>query len=109
MPFGWFFLFYRPPSSSERSIPLLADAMSSVSYDFLVLGGEFKLPDMTCEKGKSSKFPDSLTYSTFNNFITSFALQLHVVPSTRIGLERASTLALLFIWTFNDIFGVRSS
>lgn len=38
--------FHKTPSSTERSITLLADAMSFLSFDFLVLGENFNLPDM---------------------------------------------------------------
>lgn len=51
--------FNRLLSSSERPITLLADAMSSVSFDFLVLGGDFNLPDPTWEINtvEVSRFP----------------------------------------------------
>lgn len=88
--------FSRPPSSSERPITLLADSMFSVSFDCLVLGGHFNLPNLTCKNVAPSEFPGSLTYTNLNNPVTNSELQQHVVSHTRIGLKRASTLGRLF-------------
>lgn len=88
--------FYRPFVSSDKSIQFLTSALSSLYFDYLVLGGDFNFPDMQWNEGLPSTSSSSVTYKFFTNFILSFALQQHEWVPTRLDFKKDSTLDLIF-------------
>lgn len=88
--------FYRPPATSDESIQLLTNALSSISFDYLVLGGDFNFPDIQWDEGLPSTSNSSVPYQSFINFTSSFSLHQHVSVPTRLDPRRDSTLDLIF-------------
>lgn len=80
--------------------------MSPVSFDYLVLGGFFSLPDMKCKNCLPSAFPGGLMYSFFVNCVQCFELRQHATSPTRTGTERTNRLDLLFSNTRTPISSV---
>lgn len=88
--------YYRPPGSNNESLMYLSEILSSIASDYLVLGGDFNLPDVTWRDGQVSDCNSSVLYSTFSHLVSSFGLIQHVTEPTRADSKRSSTLDLLF-------------
>lgn len=75
----------------------LSEILSSIASDYLVLGGDFNLPDVTWRDGQVSDCNSSVLHSTFSHLVSSFGLIQHVTEPTRADSKRSSTLDLLFL------------
>ncbi|XP_042142870.1 uncharacterized protein LOC121833538 [Ixodes scapularis] len=87
--------YYRPPSATHESLLSLSDELSSISSDYLVLGGDFNLPDITWHDKQMLTTGSSILYTTFSHFVSSFGLSQYVTEPTRVDFNRSSTLDLL--------------
>lgn len=75
--------FYRPPACSDECIQTLWNALSSISFDYLVLGGDFSFPGIRWDEGIPVTLNASAQYRGFVIFVSRFALHQHVTFPTR--------------------------
>lgn len=88
--------FYRPPSSNADPILSLSNALSALSSEHVVLGGDFNLPEIRWSDCSPTTGNSSSVYSLSLDLIKDFGLMQYVTEPTRVTNDHANVLDLIF-------------
>lgn len=89
--------FYRPPGlRTPEPLFQLSNMLLSLQTSYVVLGGDFNLPDVEWQSSKPILRNTSLLYSAFYEMINAHSLSQLVETPTRISASSATLLDLFF-------------
>lgn len=89
--------FYRPPGlRTPQPLFQLSNTLLSLQTNYVILGGDFNLPDIEWQSTRPVLRNASLLYSAFHEMINAHSLLQFVETPTRIGASSATLLDLFF-------------
>lgn len=76
-------VYYRPPHENSNGLDELADLILASSKEYILLGGDFNIPDLIWEDGKAT-YSGSTLHTKLSAIVEMFDLTQYVMEGTRL-------------------------